>query len=151
MNSPAAAAALLLVACAASAGCAAYTRAEMDLVTQARRGIETVARHDAARDGAAAQLAKLRRQKLDEAFDADVRERATQEALDPDWVIEARRAYAVGIEAYARAQAVDDRAALARRQTLDATAAALDRLHWMQSVRGKFDLFDHPEPQEEQP
>jgi len=123
-------------------GCTTFTRAEMDLVTQAHRGIELVAQDDMQRDHAVAELARLRRAKLDEAFDADVQDRATQETLDPDWVIEARRAYAVAIDAYAKAQASSERAAQVRKQNLAAINAALDRLQWMQSVRLKFDPFN---------
>ena len=140
---------LLLVALLASSGCATFTRAEIDLVTQARRGVDLVARHDEQRDRAVAELARLRREKLDEAFDADVRDRATQEAIDPEWVIEARRAYAVAIDAYAKAQAANERSALVRKQNLAAINGALDRLQWMQSVRLKLDPFH--QPQEEQP
>ncbi len=141
-----------LAALAASSGCTTFTRAEMDLVMQTRRGIELVAQNDDQRDRAVAQLTRLRREKLDEAFDADVRDRATQETLDPDWVIEARRAYAVAIDAYAKAQATSERSAQARRQNLAVINAALDRLHWMQSVRLKLDPFNpENQPQEEQP
>jgi hypothetical protein len=121
----------------------------MDLVTQARRGVEFVAQHDEQRDRAVTELARLRRKKLDEAFDADVRDRATQETLDPDWVIEARRAYAVAIDAYAKAQASGERSAQARKQNLAAINAALDRLQWMQSVRLKLDLLNNHETQEQ--
>ena len=131
-------------------GCATYTRAEIDLVTQARRGVELVAQQDDQRDRAVAQLAQLRREKLDQAFDADVRERATQETLDPDWVIESRRAYAVAIDAYAKAQAANERSALVRRQNLASVNAALDRLQWMQSVRLKLDPLNNPESNEEE-
>jgi len=132
-----------LAALAASCcGCATYTRAEMDLVTQAHRGIELLSREDAQRGHAIAELAHLRREKLDEAFDADVRDRATQETRDADWVIEARRAYAVAIDAYAKAQASTERSAEVRRQNLAAINAALDRLQWMQSVRLKLDPFN---------
>ena len=143
---------VFLLALLGFSGCAPFTRAEMDLVAQARRGVDLVAQHDDQRDRAVADLARLRREKLDEAFDADVRERATQETLDPDWVIEARRAYAVALDAYAKAQAANERSAQVRRQNLAAINASLDRLHWMQSVRLKLDPFnDETEPQEEQP
>jgi hypothetical protein len=136
----------------ATVGCATFTRAEMDLVTQTRRGIALVAQHDDDRDRAVSELARLRREKLDDAFDADVRDRATQESLDPDWVIEARRAYAVAIDAYAKAQATSERSAQVRKQNLTAINAALDRLQWMQSLRLKLDPFNQEtQPQEDQP
>jgi len=57
------------------------------------------------KSGAIEQLSQLKRQRLDQAFDEDVRLCATQETLDPDWVIEARKAYASAIDAYAKTQA----------------------------------------------
>ena len=141
---------VLLVALSGLAGCATFTRAEIDLVTQARRGVELVAVHDDHRDRAVAELARLRREKLDEAFDADVRDRAAQETIDPEWVIEARRAYAVAIDAYAKAQAANERSALVRKQNLASIDAALDRLQWMQSVRLKLDPFDTTQTNEEE-
>ena len=143
---------LIVLALLGIPGCATFTRAEMDLVAQTRRGIEIIAKNDKQRDDAVSELARLRREKLDDAFDADVRERATQESLDLDWVIEARRAYAVAIEAYAKAQATSERAAQVRQQNLTAINAALERLQWMQSLRLKLDPFNQePQAQEKKP
>ena len=123
----------------AGAGCAPYTRAQIDLVDQARHGIALVAQNDADRDRAIDDLAKLRRQKLDDAFDEDARTRAAQQPLDVDWVIEARKAYAAGLDAFARTQAASQRASEIRKQNLAAIDAALDRLRWMQSVELKLE------------
>jgi hypothetical protein len=128
---------LLSLALLAAAGCASYTRAQIDLVDQARRGIALVSQNDPDRDRAVEELAKLRRQRLDEAFDEDVRTRSTQEALSADWVIEARKAYAIGLDAFARTQAAADRASEVRKQNLAAIDAALDRLRWMHSIELK--------------
>lgn len=133
--------AVLTLASGFVCGCGTFTRAEMDLVTQARRGIERVAQHDEQRDRAVAELARLRREQLDDAFDADLRDRAAEEPIDADWVIEARRAYALAIDLHAKAQAANERAATVRRQNLAAVNAALDRLQWLQSVRLKLDPF----------
>ena len=139
----------LAAAClfAGSSGCAPFTQAQIDLVTQARRGVAMVAQHDAARDRSIEELASLRRQRLDEAFDQDVR--ALSEPLDPQWVIEARRAYTVALDAYAKAQATDERVAAERRRTLAAIDAALERLQWLQSIQLKLDFIS--ELREEQP
>jgi hypothetical protein len=124
-----------------AAGCTTFTRAQMDLVDQARRGVTIVAQADQDRDRDVADLAKLRRQRLDAAFDDDVRTRSTQEALDADWVIDARKAYAAGLDAYAKTQAASERNSDVRKRNLAAIDAALDRLHWMQSVQMKFNLL----------
>jgi hypothetical protein len=130
------AARLVLVSCGLliGSGCAPYTRAQIDLVDQAKRGIALIAQNDQDRDRAIEELAKLRHQKLDDAFDEDVRTRAARESLDPDWVIESRKAYAAGLDAFAKAQAASDRAGEVRKQNLAAIDTALDRLRWMQSI-----------------
>lgn len=132
------------------AGCAPFTQAQMDLVEQAQRGVARVAATDAAREGAAAELAALRRQRLDEAFDQDVRERALRdEPIDAEWVIEARRAYAAALEIYAKAQSAGERSALERRRTLAAIDAALERVRWLQSIQLRLDFTS--ELREERP
>ena len=130
---------LILLALPALAGCAPFHDAQMDLTTQARRGIELVARSDAQREAAIAELARLRRQRLDEAFDQEVRER---ELLDAEWVIEARKAYAVALDAYAKAQAADEANAAQRRRNLESIDAALERLQWLLSIQSKFNLLE---------
>lgn len=129
---------LLLLVIPALAGCADFTRAQLGLVEQTRRGIAMVSQDNTDRDRLSAELAKVRRQRLDEAFDEDVRLRASQESLDPDWVIDARKAYAVALDAYAKRQAADEQASVARTETLSAMDAALDRLQWMLSVQLNF-------------
>ena len=140
---------LIILALPAVAGCAPFTQAQIDLVNQARHGIAMVAEHDAARDRSIDELASLRRQRLDEAFDQDVRERARNDPLDAEWVIEARRAYAVALDAYGKAQASDSRVAAERRRTLAAIDAALGRVQWLQSIQLKLDLTS--QLREEQP
>jgi len=106
-------------------GCAASTRAQMGLTTQARKG---VAMWTAREEGRLAEVSRQfldRRKTLDEAFDADVRRRAQiGEALDAAWVIESRKAYAIGVEALARSES----AAIQSAQTAKANAAATDAL-----------------------
>jgi hypothetical protein len=132
----------LPVALALAAGCSTYTQAEIALVRQARNGVDLIAKQDGQRAAAFREAAKLRREKLDAAFDADVQLRSTRETLDPDWVVEARKAYALAIDAYATARVADDQANESRRRNLAAIHAALARLEWMQSVRHRFDLFN---------
>ena len=102
-------------------GCQQFTQTQLDLVTQARRGIASVAiRHDESAD-----VAHLRRQQLDGAFDADVR---AQQALSADWIIEARKAYAAAIDAYAKQQAAATAAREQDKRNLAAADAALAKL-----------------------
>ena len=122
---------LLLSTC----GCAQWTQVQLDLVTQARRGVANVQKRDDERAATVMQLNALRRQRLDEAFDQDVRER---ESLDADWVIEHRKAYAAALDAYAKQQAAADAALAAEKRELVAIDAALQRLAWLQSIQMKF-------------
>lgn len=131
---------LLCVGALGFSGCAGFTRAEMDLTAQARKGVALIRSDDASRAGLLAELARMRRARLDEAFDADVRQHATTQPIDTEWVIEARRAYAIALDAHAKAQEANDQAEAQRKQLLDDIDAALERLQWMQSTRLKFDL-----------
>ena len=130
---------LLLLVLPAFAGCAAFNDAQLNLTTQARHGIALVAKSDQQRDAAVIELARLRRQRLDDAFDQDVRERET---LDPEWIIDARKAYASALDAYAKVQAADEANAAQRRRNLESIDAALARLQWLQSIQSKFNLLE---------
>ena len=123
---------LILLICVS--GCTRWTAAQIDLVTQSRRGLALIAQNDEQRDRAIEELSKLRRQRLDEAFDADVRER---EILDADWVIDSRKAYATAIDALARQSAAGAAAAESRRRNLADIDSALARLQWLQSIQLK--------------
>ena len=122
------------------AGCSALNDAQLNLTTQARHGLVLIAQADEQRDAAIAELARLRRQRLDEAFDADVRERET---LDPEWVIDARKGYAAALDAYAKAQATDEANSAQRHRNLESIDAALGRLQWLQSIQSKFKLLEN--------
>jgi len=128
---------LILLMPLAVAGCTRWTAAQTDLVTQARRGIALVRQDDQQRDKTAQELNRLRRQRLDEAFDADVREREKDGSIDGDWVIDARRAYAGALDAFATTQAADAAATAMRKRNLAAIDAALERLQYLQSVQLK--------------
>jgi hypothetical protein len=117
------------------AGCASYTQIQMKLVEQARKGVASAATFEQDRAALAAQVYQLRRQRLDEAFDADVR---ANESIDAEWVIDHRRAYAAALEAYAKAEAGSAAAQATARQTLSDTEVALQKLLWLQSIQLKW-------------
>jgi len=119
-------------------GCAQWNAAQMGLVTQAQRGIANVEKRSDGREEVTQQLAKLRRQRLDDAFDQDVRERP---GLDADWVIEHRKAYCAALDAYARQQQSEEAAIVAEKRDLEAVGLALQRLAWLQSIQNKFDIL----------
>ena len=128
----------ILIAVALLGGCSKYTQVEMNLAEQARRGVAIARQSSATKDEVVQRYHGLQRKRLDDAFDADVRERSE---LSADWVIEARRAYAGGLEALAAEAQAAERSADAERSTLDATDVALQRLQWLQSIRSKWESF----------
>jgi hypothetical protein len=128
--------ALLALTCAG--GCGPWNAAQSGLTVQARRGVANVVKRNEARHQLINELAMLRRQRVDDAFDQDVREQAP---LSPDWVIEHRKAYAAAIDAYARNQADQEAALAAEHRDLAAVDAALERLLWLQSIQSRFDLL----------
>ena len=135
LSLPAASAALLLLT---SSGCASYTRSKIELVQQSRRGIDLVRQAMAQRQAALDEATADRRARLDAAFDVDVAAHAT--SLTPQWVLEARKAYAVGIDAIAL-QLRNSQAAQASTLTdLDAIDAALAQLQRMHELELQFTL-----------
>src|SRR5436309_5113519 len=104
---------IVLMLLLGAGGCAQWTQVQLDLVTQARRGVANVQKRDDERAATAHELAALRRQRLDQAFDQDVRERSW---LDGDWVIGHRKAYAAALDAYAKQQASAEAALTAEKR-----------------------------------
>ena len=122
---------LLLLALLTS-GCADYTAVQMQLTEQAQRGIALTSESIDNRAQLIEQLHTLQRKRIDEAFDADVRE--THE-LSPEWIIEHRRAYAAGIDALAAQREASRRAAEVDQRNLAAASQALQQLYWLQSLQ----------------
>ena len=119
----------LAVVCAAGvAGCAPYTDAQLGLVAQAREGISLARDVQREHAGLVDELRAAQRRRLDEAFDRDVH--ATPD-LSAEWVIEARKAYAVGVDALHAQHAANRTAAERADANLAATDAALERLAWL--------------------
>ena len=119
-------------------GCAPLMDAQSKLVLQARRGVDLAQSNQATFAVVHDELARLKRQRLDDAFDADVRERYERGDLTGDWVITHRAAYAAGIEAYAKQdQALRASDAIGRRN-LQAVDAALERLQFLQSIQNRW-------------
>jgi hypothetical protein len=116
-----------------AAGCAPYTRVQIGLAEQARRGVQMWKDREA--DGDVVSRAQFARQRaeLGRAFDQDARERPAGE-LSADWVIEARKAYAAGIDAIARADSAALSANETARRNADVTDQALQKLLWLESI-----------------
>ncbi len=127
----------LAIALLIASGCAPYTEAQMRLAEQSRRGIELCRAAHAEREQFIEQYFKVQRSRLDDAFDADVRE---TEMLDPDWVIEHRRAYAAAIDVFAAQRLASLEAGRTLSRNLDAIDAALSRILVLQQAQLR--LFD---------
>jgi len=123
---------MLILMAMLSTGCSAYSEAQMRLVEQAQRGVELCRQSQQERAALVEQLHQIQRQRLDEAFDADVRDSAP---LSPDWVIEHRKAYSAGVDALERQRQASAEAQAVAERNLDAIDQALRRLLWMQSIQ----------------
>jgi hypothetical protein len=128
------------------AGCAPLMSAQSDLLASARRGIDLAQSNRAGTGQVYEQLARLKRQRLDDAFDADVRDRGDGD-ITADWVIDHRTAYAVALEAYAKQQAELNTSEDVARRNLQAVDAALERLQWLQSVQNRWLTLPQSEDQ----
>lgn len=126
---------LLLVPLAT--GCAAYTQSKIELTEQVRRGVELTRQATATRQRVIDRLNDLQLERLDTAFDADVRSRPQ---LEPEWVIDHRKAYA-----FARDAVVNQRHTLRREQetietNLNLMDRALQELQLMHQLESKLNV-----------
>jgi len=119
----------------ALAGCAPYTRVQIGLVEEARRGVAMWQERETERDAAARDQFTQRRAELGRAFDDDVRERAAAGGeISPDWVVEARKAYAAGLDVIGKAESASVAGNETARRNADATDQALQKLLWLESM-----------------
>jgi hypothetical protein len=121
-------------------GCNTFTNAQLQLVEQARRGLELQKQSASERAEFVSKYYQLQRDRLDAAFDADVRE---TELLSKEWVIEHRKAYSAAVDAIHTQQGKSAEAEAMAARNLAAIDAALERLAALISIfqRGK-DVFD---------
>lgn len=111
--------------------CAPYAQVQIDLLDQSRKGIEHAMATQQSYAAVVDQLHDTQRRRIDEAFDADVRERP---AIDAQWVIDHRRAYAAALDAMAAKRQADRQSAATATANLDAIDQALQKLRWLQSI-----------------
>jgi hypothetical protein len=121
---------------AGGAGCQQYAAVQTDLVAQARRGVAMTKASLDAKSQIIQRDQALHRQLLDQAFDADVRNR---QPLTPDWVIAHRKAYAAAIDGLAKVEAQSRDADVAEQRTLVAIDDALQRLAWLATIPVELD------------
>jgi hypothetical protein len=121
-------------------GCNTFSDVQLQLVQQAKRGIELQKQASAERGEFVAKYYQLQRDRLDAAFDADVRE---TDLLSREWVIEHRKAYSAAADVITTQRSKSAEAEATAARNLAAIDAALDRLRSLLSIfqRGK-DVFD---------
>ena len=124
-------------------GCNTFTDAQLHLVEQARRGLELQKQAAAQQAQFVQKYYQLQRDRLDAAFDADVRE---TDLLSKDWVIEHRQAYAAAVDAIHTQQNKATDADATSAKTFAAIDAALEHLQSFFSIfqRGQH-VFDQSE------
>src|SRR5205085_2272906 len=98
---------------------------QIDLLQQVRRGVGQTQQSLQQKSGLIAGYHEARRKQLDEAFDADVHE---YQAIDPEWIIEHRKAYAAAIDLLNAAKSQSDQVADADRRNLAAIDQAIQRV-----------------------
>ncbi len=130
-------------------GCAPLMDAQSELVFQSRRGVEVAQSNSATSASVHSELAKVKRQRLDDAFDADVRERADRAELTAEWVIAARSAYAIALEAQAKQDLALRASDETARRNLEAVDAALQRVQSLQSIQSRWLSPPRPKPEDE--
>jgi hypothetical protein len=122
----------------AGAGCSSYTATQMRLVEQARKGVALWQARETAKDEDVKAAYAAKRKALDQAFDADIQQ---QQALTAEWVVEARKAYAVGLNALAQNEATALANNDAARRDAAATDEALARLLALLSIQFDVESF----------
>jgi hypothetical protein len=117
-------------------GCAPYAQVQSQLVEQTRRGVDQLQSSLNKKSQIVREYHAIQRKRLDDAFDADVRERPSSQ-LTSDWVIEHRRAYSTANDLLDEARFASQRADESDRRTVEAVRAALERLQWLQLLPQK--------------
>jgi hypothetical protein len=131
---------IVMLAGLMNCGCSTYTASQLALATQARKGVAIWSGRESARDEDVKQAYAAKRLALDQAFDADVRQQPNPTA---DWIIEARKAYAVGLSAIGQSESAALANNDAARRDAAATDAALTQLQWLFSIQlGIESLFE---------
>ncbi len=123
--------------------------AQSNLIAQARRGVDLAQENRENAAPAYDELARLKHQRLDDAFDADVRERGERGDLSAEWVIAHRAAYAAGLEAYAKQDRTLRASDEIDRRNFQAVDAALARLQFLQSIQNRWLALPQPQPEDE--
>ena len=133
----------LVLACLLAGGCARYAQIKLDLNQHALRSIEQLEFATDERQSLVENLIQQQRARLDAAFDADVLQNDT---LSPQWVMDARKAYAMGIDAIHAQRAAALRAHDAMLQHLAAARLAIQQNSTLLRIEQQLDPFHRNQP-----
>ena len=112
----------------ALSGCQLVSGTERELIGYSQQGVAMLRQGITEKSAVIDQFHQLRRKQLDDAFDADVRDR---QSLDAKWVIDARKAYAIGLDALREDQTQSLRATSSQLHTADSIKTALEKLQML--------------------
>lgn len=127
--------AFVIVVVGLVAGCSSSEVAQQNLIAQLDHGLETVQQSNADRQQLLDSLYAQQRRQLDAAFDADVLNAA---ALDAQWVIEHRQAYALALDGMWERQLASQMANARSADNLQVIREGLLKLRWMSELRQKW-------------
>jgi hypothetical protein len=122
----------VMAAAALLAGCTAQEQAQQRLIGSMQSGLKELAAAQEQRQELVDGFYQQRRRVLDDAFDQDVR---TVEMLEPQWVIEHRRAYMLACEALWKQQQASARAGEQMQQNLRTISEGLSALSAVSRMR----------------
>lgn len=121
-----------MIALMITSGCTPQEQAQRALIAEMRQGITDLRSWQSQRQDLVDGFYRQRRQTLDDAFDADVRAAGN---IEPEWVIEARVAYAAAMEANWKAQAASAMSEARASENLAAIDEGLQHLAWISELR----------------
>lgn len=116
-------------------GCSPYFQAQIDLTEQSRKGVSMISQSLEKQQQLIQRFEQAQRQRIDNAFDADVHE---QQQLSAAWVIDHRRAYAAAIDLLNESNHRNELSHQNDQRTLAAIDLALQKLEWLSSIPMQF-------------
>jgi flagellar motility protein MotE (MotC chaperone) len=116
------------------AGCDSLLTAQLQLAQESQKGVALCRQAVTQRSALVGRLFEVERQRLDEAFDEDVRQ---QPDFTVEWILEHRRAYAAALDAIARQRAASEKTQETAARNLDAMDEALSRLIRIQRAQSE--------------
>ena len=126
----------VMFAAATLVGCTPAIDAELGLIDQSRRGLALLKESADARQQVVDAYFAMRRQQLNDAFDADVNNH--DGPLTPEWVQRARQAYSLAAESIASAEAASRDAARTSADNTDAVEQCLIELQTLNRAQRIF-------------